>query len=105
MSSEHIVICNAGPAIALGKLNRLDLLAVVYTEVQLPEPVYHEVVIQGAVRGEPDARLVRIFWQRQGWPIVPVADELLNRVQPSNILGRGEMAMLAHLRNSPSDRT
>ena len=28
-----IVLCNAGPLMALGKLNRLDLLAALYEEV------------------------------------------------------------------------
>ena len=95
MSAAHAVICNAGPLIALGKLNRLDLLAAVYGQVSIPEPVYDEVVVQGAMRGEPDARLVRIIWQRQRWPIVPVDAAMLSRVQPSAILGRGEMAVLA----------
>ena len=57
MNQALVIICNAGPAIALGKLNRLGLLAELYPEVLLPEPVYHEVVVQGALRGEPDARL------------------------------------------------
>ena len=95
MSQTPVVICNAGPAIALGKLNRLGLLADLYTEVLLPEPVYREVVIQGALRGEPDARLIRLFWQRMGWPVVPVEDELLNQITPSLILGAGECAVLA----------
>jgi hypothetical protein len=31
-----IVLCNAGPLMALGKLNRLDFLARLYGEVQIP---------------------------------------------------------------------
>ncbi len=95
MSQTPVIICNAGPAIALGKLNRLGLLADLYTEVLLPGPVYREAVVQGALRGEPDARLIRLFWQRMGWPVVPVDDELLNQVMPSLILGAGERAVLA----------
>lgn len=95
MSETPVIICNAGPAIALGKLNRLALLADLYTEVLLPEPVYREVVVQGALRGEPDARLIRLFWQRMGWVVVPVDDELLNQVTTSLILGAGERAVLA----------
>jgi predicted nucleic acid-binding protein len=37
------VFCNSGPLIAFGKLNRLDLLAGVYQQAQIPEAVYHEV--------------------------------------------------------------
>jgi predicted nucleic acid-binding protein len=31
-----VVVCNAGPLIALGKLNRLELLAELYGRVQIP---------------------------------------------------------------------
>jgi hypothetical protein len=34
-----IVLCNSGPLIALGKLNRLDLLAGLFGEVQIPRAV------------------------------------------------------------------
>ena len=50
-----IVLCNSGPLIALGKLNRLDLLAGLFGEVQIPGAVYEEAVTQGLTRGEPDA--------------------------------------------------
>jgi len=50
-----IVLCNSGPLMALGKLNRLDLLANLYREVQIPRAVYDEAVTQGLVRGAPDA--------------------------------------------------
>ncbi len=42
-----IVLCNSGPLMALGKLNRLDLLANLYNEVQVSHAVYDEVVTQG----------------------------------------------------------
>ena len=74
-----IVLCNAGPLMALGKLNRLDLLASLYGEVQIPHAVYDEVVTQGLVRGAPDALTVRLFWQRQGWPIVNVPNRLYRK--------------------------
>ncbi|MDH3600240.1 MAG: hypothetical protein OEU26_11440 [Candidatus Tectomicrobia bacterium] len=45
-----IVLANAGPLIALGKLNRLDLLVDLYREVQTTPMVYDEVVTQGVVR-------------------------------------------------------
>ena len=50
-----IVLCNSGPLIALGKLNRLDLLTGLFGEVQILRAVYDEVVTQGLTRGEPDA--------------------------------------------------
>ena len=67
-----VVLCNSGPLMALGKLNRLDVLAELYDEVWVPQAVYAEVVSQGFARGAPDALIVSLFWQRQGWPVVEV---------------------------------
>ena len=60
-----VVLCNASPLMTLGKLNRLDLLAGLFGQVQIPRAVFDEVVTQGLVRGAPDALTVRLFWQRQ----------------------------------------
>jgi predicted nucleic acid-binding protein len=95
VTTPATAICNAGPLIALGKLNRLDLLVNLYRIVYLPEAVYDEVVRFGLTRGEPDAQIVQRFWRRQQWPIVPVPETELIKVNPSAILGRGEYAVLA----------
>ena len=76
-----VVLCNSGPLMTLGKLNRLDLLAELYDEVRVPQAVYNEVVSQGLARGAPDALIVRLFWQRQGWPVVEVSPEVLALAQ------------------------
>ena len=49
-----VVLCDAGPLMTLGKLNRLDILASLFGEVQIPRAVYDEVVTQGS----PAARLM-----------------------------------------------
>ncbi|MCP4604561.1 MAG: hypothetical protein GY847_29235 [Proteobacteria bacterium] len=36
LKAMSIVICNSGPLMALGKLNRLDLLAELYDKIQIP---------------------------------------------------------------------
>jgi predicted nucleic acid-binding protein len=70
---------------ALGKLNRLDVLA----------ELYGEVVLQGFARGAPDALIVSLFWQRQGWPVVEVSPEILSTYEPPVILDPGEREVLA----------
>jgi predicted nucleic acid-binding protein len=90
-----VVLCNSGPLMALGKLNRLDLLAELYSEVQVPKAVYNEVVSQGLARGAPDALIARLFWQRQRWPVVEVAPEVLSAYEPPVILDPGEREVLA----------
>jgi predicted nucleic acid-binding protein len=59
--ANAIAVTNAGPLIALGKVNRLDLLAGLFREVQVPHAVYEEVVVEGLARGAADARAVRLF--------------------------------------------
>lgn len=90
-----VVLCNASPLMALGKLNRLDLFAGLFGEVQVPRAVYDEVVIQGLTRGAPDALTVRLFWQRQQWPIVDVPETLLSAYVPPVVLDSGETDVLA----------
>jgi len=80
---------------ALGKLNRLDLLAGLFGQVQIPRAVYDEVVTQGLIRGAPDALTVRLFWQRQQWPIVDVPEALLSAYVPPVVLDPGETELLA----------
>ena len=89
------VLCNASPLMALGKLNRLDLLASLFGEVQTPRGVYDEVVTQGLTRGAPDAFTVRLFWQHQQWPIINVPQELLSAYVPPVVLDPGETDVLA----------
>jgi len=95
LSTERVVLCNAGPLITLGKLNRLELLSGLYGEVQIPHVVYDEAVTCGLAKGAPDALTVRLFWQRQEWPVVDVPPAVLSAYTPSVILDPGERAVLA----------
>ena len=86
---------------ALGKLNRLDLLTGLYAIVQIPEVVYNEVVVDGLARGEADAAIVPNFWRQQQWPVVSVHDAVLKAYQPLIALGGGERAVLALAQVTP----
>lgn len=96
-----VVICNAGPLIALGKLNRLELLAHLYMKVRIPRTVYDEAVTQGLALGMPDARTIRLFWQAKGWPISDVAAATLAAYKPPVILDPGETEVLALAQTLP----
>lgn len=78
----------------LGKLNRLDLLADLYSEVQIPRAVYDEVLTRGLSRGAPDAFTIRLFWQHQAWPIVDIPVANLASYKPPVTLHRGEIEVL-----------
>jgi predicted nucleic acid-binding protein len=90
LSDPAIVLCNAGPLIALGKLNRMELLVDLYAEVQITRCVYDEVVTRRLARGAPEALMVRLFWQRQGWPVVDVQSDIISAYTPSYTLDPGE---------------
>ena len=53
------VLCSASTLMALGKLNRLALLAGLFGEVQVARGVYDEVVTQVLIRGALAALTVR----------------------------------------------
>lgn len=78
----------------LGKLNRLDLMADLYPEVQIPRAVYDEVVPRGLSRGAPDAFTIRLFWQRRAWPIVEIPVANFASYKPPVTLHRGEIEVL-----------
>lgn len=90
-----ITLCNSGPLIALGKLNRLDLLSSVFAEVATPRAVYREVVEQGLIHGASEASSIRYFWQQHRWPIIDTPEHLLTTFSPSVILDPGETEVLA----------
>ncbi len=101
MTASRRTISNAGPLMALAKLNRLDLLAKVYDRVEIPRAVYREVVTQGLAHGAPDARVVQLFWEQLEWPIVDVPQHLLSDFQPSVVLDAGETEVLALANDDP----
>jgi predicted nucleic acid-binding protein len=69
-----MVITNAGPLMALGRLGLLELLPSLYGEVRLPTAVHSEVVIRGRERGYLDALLVQRAIQRGQLIVVEVND-------------------------------
>jgi uncharacterized protein len=50
------VVSNASPLIALIRIGQLDLLRQLYSEIIIPEAVWHEVVVEGA--DQPGAEVV-----------------------------------------------
>lgn len=95
------VLCNSGPLIVLGKLNRLELLADLHGQVLITRAVYDEAITQGLAHGMPDARTIRLFWQAKGWPVVEVAAAVLLAYKPYVILDPGEIEVLALAQSLP----
>jgi len=95
----RFVLVNAGPLIALGKLNRLPLLAQLYEIVHVPWAVYREVVIEGSIREAPDSFNVRIFLKHYEFPILDVSEQVLRSYTPASMLGAGEKHLLSLARS------
>ena len=53
----------------------LPLLKRLYSTVIIAQTVYEEVVTEGLARGYPDAGVVQLFWEQQGWSPVAVQQE------------------------------
>lgn len=68
------VVSNAGPLIALAKLNLLHLLQELYGRVHFAQTVYDEAVIEGLRQGYSDAQTLRSFLAQQGWAPVTIME-------------------------------
>jgi predicted nucleic acid-binding protein len=97
------VLANAGPLIALAKLNRLSLLSDPYRVVQVPRSVYREVVEQGLARGATDAGTIRLFLEKSGWPILEVPAPSSHDYDPPVVLDPGERDLLVLAQSMPVD--
>lgn len=64
---ELRVVSDAGPLIALAKLNLLHLLKELYEQVYVPSSVYEEAVIEGLRQGLEDAHTLQSFLIQEGW--------------------------------------
>jgi predicted nucleic acid-binding protein len=58
-----VVVADAGPLIALGRVDRIDLLAVVFQQTQVPQAVLAECLVQSQ---RPDARRIEAALSN-GW--------------------------------------
>ena len=70
--SNSIVVSDAGPLMALAKLNALDLLAKLYTVVYASPIVYREIVTEGLAQNAADAPLLENYFDRRILLIKPL---------------------------------
>jgi predicted nucleic acid-binding protein len=95
------IVCNAGPIIALAKIDHLPLLRDLAEQILIPEPVFHEVL---AKPGSDSSRILcaaREFIEVQAPPARPDAAVLL----ASRLLDPGEKAVIALASTIPSPIT
>ena len=86
MPKRPRVVADAGPLMALAKLNVLPLLKRLYGTVLISQTVYDEVVTEGLARGYPDAGVVQRFWQQQQWrPRIVKPEEIPQDLQQAGL--------------------
>ncbi|MGH9425614.1 MAG: DUF3368 domain-containing protein [Terriglobia bacterium] len=86
MPKRPRVVADAGPLMALAKLNVLPLLKRLYGVVLVSQTVYDEVVTEGLARGYPDAGVVQRFWAQQQWKLQGVkAEEIPQDLQQAGL--------------------
>ena len=89
------VVSNAGPLMALAKLNLLHLLRELYGRIHFTPSVYEETVVEGIRQGHEDARTLHLFLDQMEWR--PQQGEATN--MPAGLreahLDRGERDTLA----------
>lgn len=94
-------VTNAGPLIALGKLDLIYLLNRLYNPLFVPDAVYEEVVTRGLELGQPDANAVQMAVARR--ELVVIAVEATQDVAMAASLHRGERAVIALARQRRVD--
>lgn len=67
MSAGVPVVSNAGPLMALAKLNLLHLLKALYGRIYFARSVYDETVVEGMRQGHEDARTLHLFLDQMQW--------------------------------------
>jgi uncharacterized protein len=60
MTKQEIVVADAGPLIALAKCEMLSLLALVFSEIHVPQSVLNEAI---GGRAKPETEKIRVFVQ------------------------------------------
>lgn len=81
---------DAGPLIALCKLESLHLLPALYQEILIPSPVYDEVVTRGVAAGYADATAVAQALAHSEFSVVDTRRDVLLPAVHTISLGPGE---------------
>jgi uncharacterized protein len=71
------IVSNASPLIALIRIGQLDLLRQLYSEILIPEAVWHEVVVEGADQPGGEAEAIALAVEMDA-PLL-LMDERLGR--------------------------
>lgn len=92
---SQTVAANAGPLMALAKINLLHLLKQLYGRVHFPAAVYEGTVVEGTRQGFEDAHTLRLFLNQEGWELTS-CDCILLRWRGEWISGSAQRFLIAY---------
>lgn len=91
------MISNASPLIFFSKINKIDLLCMVFPKILIPNEVFEEVVVRGA--GSPDAVLIQEYITKGNITIKKLSSEYQKKtsrlVEIYPHLDRGEAEVIS----------
>ena len=75
------MIINASPLIIFGKLNRIDILKKIYTNIEITNEVYREVVINGIKKKSRDALIIKEHINNKDIKITNLSEEFVGKAK------------------------
>ena len=83
---KPVIVADAGPLIALAKIDHLDLLKTLFHEIHIPEIVLHEAPLKGL---KADAILINVFANKDAIIAQPIDTPLCHQLR--TLLDDGEV--------------
>ena len=92
------MIANSSPLIIFGKLNKVSIFLKLFKQIEIPEAVYQEVILEGLENKFEDALILKNYLDDGKIKIIRLENrylELADKIQNLNNIGLGETQAIA----------
>ena len=92
------MIVNSSPLIICGKLNKINIFLKLFKEIEIPEAVYQEVILEGLENKFEDSLILKNYLDKGKIKIIKLESKYLglsNKIQNLNNIGIGESQVIA----------
>lgn len=92
------MIIDSSPLIIFGKLNKIDILLKLFKEIEIPQAVYQEAILDGLESKFEDSLILRNYLGKGKLKIIKLENkylELSTKIQNLNNIGIGESQAIA----------
>jgi len=80
------LIINASPLIIFGKLNKLDILKKIYSNIEITNEVYQEVVINGIKKNSKDAFIIKEHIDNKDIKVIDLAEKFIDKAKKIQLI-------------------